>query len=508
MADAPKISLCLIVRDEEDFIAGCLESAAPVVHEIVVVDTGSTDRTMEIARYFNAQVVQFTWIDDFSAARNAALDAATGDFVLFLDADERLSGDSYGPLMSLLEADDPEQPTLYLPQIVNVDAEGRHLGADHMARLWRHQPWIRFEGRIHEQAVAQQGHSVRMWFVDQVQIVHLGYDPGLMAARGKHARNLKLLEAEMQARPDDPQVWFHLARQHYSAGDNVAALPLLVDVIEHGGAVNHALSATVFAVECLRSLGQPEEALELALGTLKTHPDYGTLAYVAGQAAMESGRPIQGAALFKQGRLVPAGLGATAFQDPSVARWRADLAQANALMQVGLGRGEPHVVHYAEQAKAVLSGLEGVVPEGDDLHQYTSLKVQALLATGDEQVAWAELQALIEAAPGWAVEPTLQLAERYLSHTGPEQALSFLEQLIEVHEIMGQQVEVLSAAASAAQMAQNTERQAHWLKILVAGGSPVADHYLQLATLLTEAGALESAQQVAALAAALMEPEQ
>lgn len=495
----PKISLCLITRDEEDFIAGCLESVAGVADEIIVVDTGSVDRTVEIARYFGAEIIEFAWVDDFAAARNVALDHARGEFVLTLDADERLSPGCHGALRELIQADDPAQPTLYLPLIVNVDGEGRHLGADHMARLWRHQPWIRFEGRIHEQAVATGGQRLRMWFEDRVQIIHHGYDPAVMASKGKHQRNLDLLQVEMQARPDDPQIWFHLARQYYAVGENAAALPLFQKVIAHGGAVNHALSAALFATECLRSEGQPQVALDQALPVLKAHPEYGALAFVAGQAALEAGRPVQASALFKQAHLMPSGIEATAFQDPSVARWRADLGRAEALLCIDVNR----TLHGSE-ALSLLEALAGRVPEGpDEIHRY-ALSVLALLATGDETEAWARMPALIEVDPGAAVEPCLQIAERFLGHGGPEAALQFLEDLILIHSPMGEQVEILSAAAEAAALSKSTERQIHWLRVLVTGGSPIPEHYLKLAALLTDMGAFDAAAKVAQMAAKIM----
>ena len=83
------LALCVIARDEEQFIGDCVASARPYVDEVVVVDTGSTDRTREVARHHGARIVDFAWCDDFSAARNAAIDAATSDWILMLDADER-----------------------------------------------------------------------------------------------------------------------------------------------------------------------------------------------------------------------------------------------------------------------------------------------------------------------------------------------------------------------------------------------------------------------------------
>src|SRR5579863_6345186 len=87
----PRRSLCMIVRNEEKNLAACLRSVADLMDEIVVVDTGSTDRTRDVARRFRARVVDFPWIDNFAAARNESLRHATGNWIFWLDADERLT---------------------------------------------------------------------------------------------------------------------------------------------------------------------------------------------------------------------------------------------------------------------------------------------------------------------------------------------------------------------------------------------------------------------------------
>src|SRR5205809_7536444 len=86
----PHVSLCVIAKNEEANLPACLSSAADLVDEIVVVDTGSTDRTKEIAEQFGAKVVDFPWVDSFAAARNESLKHATGDYAFWLDADDRL----------------------------------------------------------------------------------------------------------------------------------------------------------------------------------------------------------------------------------------------------------------------------------------------------------------------------------------------------------------------------------------------------------------------------------
>ena len=96
-----RVSLTMIVKDEENNLSNCLESVA-ALDEIVVVDTGSTDRTIEIARSFGARVFEFAWVDSFAAARNEALSHATGDYAFWLDADDVVEPDEREKLRALL----------------------------------------------------------------------------------------------------------------------------------------------------------------------------------------------------------------------------------------------------------------------------------------------------------------------------------------------------------------------------------------------------------------------
>src|SRR5688572_3396782 len=112
---APRLSVCLITKNEERFLGQCLESIRDLAQQIVVVDTGSTDATRDIAARFGAEISLFDWCDDFSAARNAALEHATGDWVLFLDADEELLPEQSEKLKKMLK--DPAAIAYRLPMI-------------------------------------------------------------------------------------------------------------------------------------------------------------------------------------------------------------------------------------------------------------------------------------------------------------------------------------------------------------------------------------------------------
>ncbi|MBS4022802.1 MAG: glycosyltransferase family 2 protein [Dethiobacter sp.] len=172
----PRLSLCMIVKDEAENLPRCLESARDTVDEIIVVDTGSTDNTPEIALRYGARVFHYTWQGDFAAARNYSLDQATGEWILCLDADEELRKGDGVKLRSLLNISGVEG---YCFPVVNF--YGRHQGFDYMTdlvcRLFRNRRSYRFQRAIHEQVVdliAAFAGEASLKTAD-VQIRHYGY---------------------------------------------------------------------------------------------------------------------------------------------------------------------------------------------------------------------------------------------------------------------------------------------------------------------------------------------
>ncbi len=212
------IAVCVIARDEERFIGDCLASAQPFVDELVVIDTGSTDRTVEIARSFTAKVEAFEWRDDFAAARNAAIELATGDWILMLDADERLQVAS-GPALRAFVKSRPTHAPFFAPRVENRIGDGpEEIRLSFPNRLFRRQPELRYVGTIHEDLRylpdPARSFGVR---VDDIRITHLGYLPDIVAERSKFDRNRRLLLREAEARPDDPQPWFYLGMDRVGA---------------------------------------------------------------------------------------------------------------------------------------------------------------------------------------------------------------------------------------------------------------------------------------------------
>jgi glycosyltransferase involved in cell wall biosynthesis len=222
----PTLALCVIARNEERFIADCLDSARDFVDEMIVVDTGSTDRTREIAREHGARVEEFVWCDDFAAARNAAIDAATSDWILMLDADERLDLTSGSPLRALIRIAPPHLHAL-VPLIENRTLSGSAIlsSACNMPRIFPRRPDIRFIGAIHEDIVyVPDSRRTMMCRAPEIRLIHYGYDEQVVKQRSKDARNVALLERELERGSADPRMLFHLLEQHVVSGREAQAV--------------------------------------------------------------------------------------------------------------------------------------------------------------------------------------------------------------------------------------------------------------------------------------------
>ena len=182
------ISLNMIVKDEAEFIEDCLTSVKGVVDEIVVVDTGSSDSTPEIARSLGAQVYSFDWCDDFSAARNEGLAHCTGDWVLTLDADEKLDAETKHFIRKA--AANPDADFCYL-RLINMSKIGPAGPEIRTLRLLRRLDGLRYHGRIHEQPILRR---VKPGFRCDALIRHYGYDPDVFSGKDKKNRNTRLIE--------------------------------------------------------------------------------------------------------------------------------------------------------------------------------------------------------------------------------------------------------------------------------------------------------------------------
>ncbi len=220
------VSLCMIVKNGASQLGKCLASVRDLVHEMIVVDTGSADETKQVAQAHGAKVFDFEWVDSFAAARNESLRHATGEWIFWLDADEHLDEENRTRLRALFQGLGQENAAYVMRQFSPL-ADGPHAAAQvDQVRLFRNHPGNRWEYRVHEQilpAVRRQGGDLRH---TEVVIAHSGFaDPATQ--QSKIARNLRLLEQELADAPDDAFVLYNLGAVAGTDGRPAQALDYL-----------------------------------------------------------------------------------------------------------------------------------------------------------------------------------------------------------------------------------------------------------------------------------------
>ena len=214
-----RISACYIVKNEEENLAKSIESLQGFYDELIVTDTGSEDRTVEIAKEHGALVYHFVWQNDFSAARNFTLDNATGDWIIFLDADNYYIGqENIREFLSQIDRENTEIDALFLPEYED-SKQGRI--PDYVARIFRHRSDIRYHGVIHE-TLSCEKRQLKLMLAERLPIVHTGYHPNKMEAKLK--RNLALLTADIKANGEKDYYYYYLAVCHFGLKNYKAAI--------------------------------------------------------------------------------------------------------------------------------------------------------------------------------------------------------------------------------------------------------------------------------------------
>ncbi|KLU62987.1 SPBc2 prophage-derived glycosyltransferase SunS [Peptococcaceae bacterium CEB3] len=285
-----RISLCMVVKDESKYLGRCLRSVQGSVHEIIVVDTGSTDATREIAEAFGARIKSFPWNDDFSAARNASLEAASGDWILFLDADEELCLAGEHVLPGLTAGAEPEG---YFIKIVNhLGSEGRgETCPDLVFRLFRRGSDYRFRGAIHEQiadVILERNPQAKFQVAEGIEIAHYGYLDERVKEKNKKKRNLVLIERELRRAEDDRLLRYHYGVELFRAERYAEAAQELTRAAAGIDPNSIYLPKLLrYVVMSRQNAGQFEQALEAAVLGLRFFPDYADLYYYAGLISLD-----------------------------------------------------------------------------------------------------------------------------------------------------------------------------------------------------------------------------
>ena len=269
-----KISVCYIVKNEEKNLPLSLETVQSFADELIIVDTGSTDHTKQIAAAAGAFIFDFTWLDDFAAARNFALDHATGDWIVFPDADE---GFLYPERVreKIMELDVRIPPIdAAMVTRVNMDPETGHTqGNDRAVRLFRRIPEIRYHGRIHENITHSSG-TLRLYQDDgALSMYHTGYADSVGTQKAE--RNLRILQQEIAKHGEQPGQYMYLADCYLGIKDYKRAMKYAILALD-SPAQPVASRVGIFhvAIESMRQLDWPlEEQLALANMAMAEYPD-------------------------------------------------------------------------------------------------------------------------------------------------------------------------------------------------------------------------------------------
>jgi glycosyltransferase involved in cell wall biosynthesis len=361
-----RVSACIIVKNEEANLGNSLRSIADLVHELIVVDTGSTDRTKEIATSFGAKVFDFPWIDSFAAARNECLKHATGDWIFWMDADDRLDEENRAKLRSLFAGLRDENAAFVMSCRCLPDPVTQATTEVHHLRLFRNRPDVRWDFRVHEQilpAVLATDGDVR-W--SDVVIQHTGYQNPALRAR-KLERDLRLLLMEQAERPENPFILFNLGSVYQEQGriaDALAHFQRSLAISAPKSSIVRKLYALI--AQCHNNLGEPREAVAACVQGRSVYPDDIEVLFQEG-IALRRLRDIYGA----------------------IARWEQVLAT-------------PQAEYYA----SINVGIRGYITR-----QNLAMAYQELGRTADAQMHWRQA---LEECPGY--EPAWNgLGDSYLA---------------------------------------------------------------------------------------------
>lgn len=247
-----ELSLCMIVRNEEAVLERCLRCVRDAVDEIVIVDTGSIDRTKEIAQRYTSLVFDFPWVDDFAKARNFAFSKATKPYILWLDADDVLTAESSVLLKALMKTLDPNTDMIMMPYHVAFDILGNPTLTYERERIVRREAGFQWAGAIHE-VISPSGQIIHA----DIPILHK------KETVGDPDRNIRIFEKMIASGETlSPREEYYYAREMMYHQRYIEAIALFQHYLDSGlGWIENVLSACRDMADCLFALGKKQEAM-------------------------------------------------------------------------------------------------------------------------------------------------------------------------------------------------------------------------------------------------------
>lgn len=291
------ITLCMIARNEEKFLERCLDSVRAVAGEIIIVDTGSTDRTAEIGRSRGAKVIEQEWHNDFSEARNAALEAASGSWILVLDADEELDDETRRRLPGVVDSTSADGIEMIVRSLM-PDTDILKYEDTVIVRLFRNNRQYRYSMPVHEQirsSIEKNGGTI---MPSDLVITHYGYmRKSVQGNEDRAGRNLGILNEAVRRSPDNPYFRYQIGLTLMSEGRKDEAYGELKKVLD----LNYAGMGSAILDRFFMKLSQlaldkndNETAIRYADRSLEYNPGNGISMYVKAVGLLSGGNISEG----------------------------------------------------------------------------------------------------------------------------------------------------------------------------------------------------------------------
>lgn len=259
----PFLSLCIIVKNEEKVLERCLNSVHGLVEEIILVDTGSTDKTKEIAEKYTEHTYDYQWNNSFADARNFAQSKASGEWILVLDADEYLDRENLEEALHELRST-PETVDALSCVIYNFTGlRGEEVVQHHSIRLYRNTPNLHYIRAIHEQLEKMEGEMISL--PSKLMIFHTGYMLDTVKEKKKSDRNALLLDKELKASDQNPFDYFNLGNEYLAQGKTEEALHAYVKAYQMKKGIEYSWVPfnVVQIIQALVNLNRYQDALDV-----------------------------------------------------------------------------------------------------------------------------------------------------------------------------------------------------------------------------------------------------
>jgi len=281
----PTLSVCLIVKNEEKVIQRCLESIKAIADEIIIVDTGSTDSTVQKALEYEAKIIQSSWFNDFSYSRNLGLEQAQGQWILVLDADEELCREDINQLIQAL--DQPVEG--YNLSLINfMENNPCAYVTDYVCRLFRNNKFYRFKNRIHEEVyssiVSLKGPNAVANL--PVRIFHYGYAKECVNQKEKHQRNVDLLQLQLEecSEEDRPYYLYALGVEYFQAEQFNKGAELLKMALQSTSQCTFGFRSDCYIKLILTEVYMGKESIhKIFQRAIEEYPDFPDLYFLRGQ---------------------------------------------------------------------------------------------------------------------------------------------------------------------------------------------------------------------------------